>query len=74
MFTGIGMMQDAEQLVNLILKNIRNRAQNADVIDLACGAGRHSILFAERGFNVTAVDLSENLLSVARKTAERTRI
>ncbi len=60
---------EAEQLVKLILANT-DLKQNADVIDLACGTGRHSILFAERGFNVTAVDLSENLLSVARSTAE----
>ncbi len=60
---------DAERLVNLILANI-DLNQNANVIDLACGTGRHSILFAENGFNVTAVDLSENLLNVARKTAE----
>ena len=60
---------EAEQLVNLILANI-DLEQNADVIDLACGTGRHSILFAERGFNVTAVDLSEKLLSVARLNAE----
>jgi SAM-dependent methyltransferase len=61
--------EDAERLVNLILKNISLK-RGADVVDLACGPGRHSILFAERGYNVTAVDLSENLLNVARKTAE----
>lgn len=60
---------DAEKLVNLILSNI-DLQPRADVIDLACGAGRHSMLFAEKGFNVTAVDLSENLLNVARKTAQ----
>ncbi len=60
---------EAEQLVELIIANTDLR-QKADVIDLACGTGRHSILFAERGFNVTAVDLSENLLSVARASAE----
>ncbi len=47
-----------------------NILPGADVIDLASGAGRHSILLAEKGYNVTAVDLSENLLEVARKTAE----
>ncbi len=61
--------EDAEKLVRLILSNIRLN-EGADIIDLACGSGRHSILFAERGYNVTAVDLSENLLNVARMTAE----
>ncbi len=60
--------EDAERLVDLILSNIE-LVEGADIIDLACGSGRHSILFAERGFNVTAVDLSENLLNVARVAA-----
>ncbi len=60
---------EAEKLVNLILKKV-DIFPGSDIIDLACGAGRHSILLAEKGFNVTAVDLSENLLGVARKTAE----
>jgi SAM-dependent methyltransferase len=32
--------------------------------DLGCGAGRHSIRFAKRGFSVTAVDLSHSMLNV----------
>ena len=61
--------EDAERLVNLILANTI-LDHNAEVIDLACGNGRHSIHFAECGYNVKAVDLSENLLCVARKSAE----
>lgn len=29
------------------------------LLDLGCGLGRHSILFAQEGFDVTAIDLSE---------------
>jgi len=36
---------------------------------MACGAGRHAIAFAKLGFNVTAVDLSQRLLSEAKKNA-----
>lgn len=61
--------EEAGKLVRLILSNVHLN-EGADIIDLACGSGRHSILFADRGFNVTAVDLSENLLNVARKNAE----
>src|SRR5262245_20425824 len=32
--------------------------------DLGCGAGRHSINFARRGFSVTAADLSHSMLNV----------
>jgi SAM-dependent methyltransferase len=34
------------------------------LVDLGCGAGRHSIRFAGRGFEVTAVDLSRSMLHV----------
>ena len=41
-----------------------------DLIDLGCGAGRHALAFAGRGFRVAAVDLSQALLArVAAKAA-----
>jgi len=60
--------EDALNLYKLITKNIL-LAQGSKVLDLACGAGRHSILFAKNGFDVTAVDISDNLLNVAGRTA-----
>ena len=33
--------------------------QFKNVLDLGCGLGRHAILFARNGFNVTACDLSD---------------
>ncbi len=41
------------------------------VVDLGCGAGRHSIQFARRGFPVVAVDLSAPMLGqLGAKAAE----
>ena len=34
-------------------------AQSKDCLDLGSGAGRHSKYIAEKGINVTAIDLSE---------------
>ena len=65
--------EDAKNLFNLIRKNIVLE-NGSKVLDLACGAGRHSILFAKNGFDVTAVDISDNLLNVARKTAEEFKL
>lgn len=59
---------EAKQLVSLILKTVRLK-KGAPVLDMACGAGRHSILFAQKGYKVTAVDLSQNLLNVAHQAA-----
>lgn len=64
---------EAKELVELILKFI-NINPKGEVLDLACGAGRHSILFAQKGFKVTSVDLSEKLLSVAKRTAEENNV
>lgn len=61
---------DAKKLVELILSNVK-LPHNAQVLDMACGAGRHSVLFASKGYQVTAVDLSQNLLEAARKAAEK---
>lgn len=40
-----------------------------DVLDLGCGIGRHSILFAEEGFRTHAMDLSENAVERAKEWA-----
>ena len=37
------------------------------ILDLACGAGRHSIFLNKLGFNVTGVDLSPNSIEAAKK-------
>jgi len=60
---------DAKNLFDLITRNIPID-EGSKVLDLACGAGRHSILFAKNGFDVTGIDISENLLNVAKNTAQ----
>jgi 2-polyprenyl-3-methyl-5-hydroxy-6-metoxy-1,4-benzoquinol methylase len=55
--------EDTQRLVNLILSKVDLKL-NAKVLDAACGAGRHAIKFAEKGFNVTAFDLSKTLLQI----------
>jgi SAM-dependent methyltransferase len=40
------------------------------VLDLACGIGRHSLELSRRGFSVVGVDISEELLEIARREAE----
>jgi SAM-dependent methyltransferase len=40
-----------------------------DLLDLACGEGRHSIALAQGGFNVIGLDASDELLALARAQA-----
>ena len=50
------------------------RIECGDVLDLACGPGRHSTALAQRGFRVTGVDLSSFLLRRARELGERKNV
>lgn len=58
--------EDAKRIVTLLFKNIK-LYKGSKVLDLACGNGRHSVLFAKRGYNVTGIDLSEFLIKQAKK-------
>ena len=40
------------------------------LVDLGCGAGRHSVGFAARGFQVVAIDLARPMLEVVSRKAE----
>jgi SAM-dependent methyltransferase len=39
------------------------------VLELACGTGRVTLALAERGYDVTGVDISEGMLTLARRKA-----
>lgn len=51
----------------LVKYNINEAPQ---LLDLACGTGELSVRFAKEGFQVTGVDLSEDMLAVAQAKAE----
>lgn len=44
------------------------------LLDAGCGSGRDSIFFAESGFNVTGVDISEEAIKKARESAEKQNV
>jgi ubiquinone/menaquinone biosynthesis C-methylase UbiE len=48
--------------------------EGKDLLDLACGTGELSVRFAKHGFHVTGVDLSSDMLAVARNKAEAQKV
>jgi SAM-dependent methyltransferase len=44
------------------------------VLDLGCGTGNHAIPLARRGYTVSGVDLSEEMLGIARRKALEARV
>jgi len=58
--------EDARNLINLIQRTVP-LSSGSKVLDIACGAGRHSIELARRGFDVTGFDLSKFLIGEAKK-------
>jgi len=41
------------------------------ILDLGCGTGRHDLLLAEKGYAITGVDMSKEMIAVARQTIEK---
>ncbi len=46
-----------------------NPQKNALFLDAGCGVGDHSFRIVERGYRCVAVDLSENMIAIAKKNA-----
>ena len=51
--------------VESLLKKYSTR-QVKTILDLGCGTGRHDILFAEKGYSVTGIDLSPDMIKIAQ--------
>ncbi|MFP3985442.1 MAG: class I SAM-dependent DNA methyltransferase [Candidatus Bathyarchaeia archaeon] len=41
------------------------------ILDVGCGTGNHGILFAEKGYSVVGIDLSEVMINQAKKKVRR---
>lgn len=57
---------DAHFFMNNLIQKL-DINPNAEVLDLACGKGRHSIFLNEKGLDVTGVDLSKESITYAKQ-------
>lgn len=57
-----------EEWADLFMEKMRSGGREFNpVVDLGCGTGRLTELLAERGCDITGVDLSEDMLAIAEK-------
>ncbi len=60
------------ELIALSAANIPRR--NAKVLDVGSGGGTDAIFMAQRGFNVTGIDISAAALKIAEKRAKKAQV
>jgi 2-polyprenyl-3-methyl-5-hydroxy-6-metoxy-1,4-benzoquinol methylase len=57
---------EAAAFINKLIDHLKP-SPGAEMLDVACGKGRHSILLAAKGFTVTGIDLSEDSIREAKE-------
>ena len=63
--------REAAAFIDQLINYLKPRPGSA-MLDVACGKGRHSIQLAEKGFDVTGIDLSEDSIREALKYESET--
>ncbi|EIJ78949.1 MCP methyltransferase, CheR-type [Bacillus methanolicus PB1] len=67
------LMKDApyDKWVEIVLAKLKKyNVEGKELLDLACGTGELSVRLSKAGFRVTGVDLSSDMLTVARAKAD----
>ncbi len=62
-------IQYYDRLVVDFCIRVMNLKKDGEVLDIACGSGDQSIELAKQGFKVTAFDISNTLITVAKESA-----
>src|SRR5688572_23347635 len=53
------------------LEKITPELGGLEILELNCGTGEDAMLFSEKGFNIVATDVSEEMLRVTQQKAHR---
>ena len=65
--------QRTNREVDFLIKYLK-LTRTMEILDLACGHGRHSNRFAELGYNVTGVDITKGFLDIAKREAKQKKL
>jgi SAM-dependent methyltransferase len=66
-------VQNWKKEVDFVLEELNLEAGN-HILDVGCGAGRHAVELAKRGYHVTGIDFSAGMLDEARKAAQEAEV
>lgn len=61
-------VREAQFFIQNLIKHLR-LTKTDNILDVACGRGRHALFLAAQGFNVTGIDLSPNSILYAQNEA-----
>lgn len=61
--------EEADRQVDFIIRGLHLTGRER-ILDIGCGAGRHSVAFGQRGYSVVGVDSSEFLIEKANQKLE----
>ncbi len=61
----------AKDFIMNVLNNIVRLEESAEILDVGCGPGKWSIIFARRYRSVTAIDISSRMILLAKENAEK---
>ncbi len=64
---------EADTFINNIYQYLQIQPSGT-ILDLACGAGRHSLALAQKGNNVLGIDLSQYSINQAKKESQKRNI
>jgi ubiquinone/menaquinone biosynthesis C-methylase UbiE len=67
--TAIGQLQ-RKRVWNYV-ETVIPELKGFEMLELNCGTGEDALLFGERGFNIVATDISEEMLKVTQKKAQQ---
>jgi ubiquinone/menaquinone biosynthesis C-methylase UbiE len=67
--TPIGQLQRKQVWKNL--QQITLELKGLDILELNCGTGEDAVLFSEKGFNIVATDVSEEMLKVTQEKVQQ---
>lgn len=67
--SAIGQLQ--RKYVWNYLEKITSELKGLEILELNCGTGEDALLFSEKGFNIVATDVSEEMLRVTQRKAHQ---